>query len=523
VHIRRRRWLIVAALLSALVVAAAISVAIRIPFSSKVLRDRLVSALEDRLDADVDLQELTLRVYPRVHASGRGLTIRFEQRTDVPPLIAIQEFNVDADLIGLWRHRVARVRLDGLAINIPPDDPDSEPDTKDEPDKSGTPPDASVYGRDVVIEELDAPDAQLTILRSEPQKAPRVWRMHQLKLRQVGLASKMPFETDLTNAVPPGQIIAAGTFGPWSRNDPGATPLDGQFTFDHADLGVFNGISGILSARGSFEGTLDKLIVNGQTETPDFMVNLSGHRVPLRTTYRAIVDATNGNTTLDTVDATVLNTRIVSKGGVYEVEGAHGRIVKLDVNIEKGRLDDVMRMAVKTAHPPMVGGLTLSTSLTIPPGPKDIVDKLLLDGRFRINNGRFTDTGVQTKINDLSRRARGKKVSEDEPVARVTSDFAGRFKLGNGGLALSDLSFDVPGAVVRLHGDYSLRRETLAFEGDLNMDAKLSQTTTGFKSLLLRIADPIFRRNGKTVVPLKIAGTRNDPKFALDYKRVFNR
>jgi len=171
VHIRRRRWLIVAALLSALVVAAAISVAIRIPFSSKVLRDRLVSALEDRLDADVDLQELTLRVYPRVHASGRGLTIRFEQRTDVPPLIAIQEFNVDADLIGLWRHRVARVRLDGLAINIPPDDPDSEPDTKDEPDKSGTPPDASVYGRDVVIEELDAPDAQLTILRSEPQKA----------------------------------------------------------------------------------------------------------------------------------------------------------------------------------------------------------------------------------------------------------------------------------------------------------------------------------------------------------------
>ena len=96
--------------------------------------------------------------------------------------------------------------------------------------------------------------------------------------------------------------------------------------------------------------------MNGQTDTPNFMVNLSGHQVPLRTTYRAIVDATNGNTTLDPVDATVLNTRIVAKGGVYEVEGVHGRIVKLDVTIEEGRLEDVMRMAVKTARPPMVGG-----------------------------------------------------------------------------------------------------------------------------------------------------------------------
>jgi hypothetical protein len=123
----------------------------------------------------------------------------------------------------------------------------------------------------------------------------------------------------------------------------------------------------------------------------------------------------------------------------------------------------------------------------------------------------------------LSRRARGRKVVVEVPTAKVTSDFAGRFKLAAGSLSLAALSFNIPGAVVTLHGDYSLRRETLAFEGDLNMDAKLSQTTTGIKSLLLRIADPIFRRNGKTVVPLKIAGPRNDPKFALDYKRVFNR
>ena len=55
------------------------------------------------------------------------------------------------------------------------------------------------------------------------------------------------------------------------------------------------------------------------------------------------------------------------------------------------------------------------------------------------------------------------------------------------------------------------------------MDAKVSETMTGFKSLLLKMADPIFRKNGRTVIPLRIGGTRNDPQFGLDMGRVFRR
>ena len=55
------------------------------------------------------------------------------------------------------------------------------------------------------------------------------------------------------------------------------------------------------------------------------------------------------------------------------------------------------------------------------------------------------------------------------------------------------------------------------------MDAKVSQTVTGFKSLLLKLADPLFNKNGRTVIPLKISGTRNEPKFGLDMGRVFKR
>ncbi len=523
-RIQRRRWAIVAAAIGVLTLAAAVSIAVRFPITSGALRARVISVLADRLDAEVELKGLTLRIYPRLHASGEGLTVRFQKRRDVPPLVAIERFDVDADLIGIWRGRVARVSLAGLAINIPPgaDRDDDETQAKNDAGSSHAADTSRSYARDLVIEELHAPDASLTILRRDPDKPPRVWSLHQLKLRHVGLATKMPFDAMLTNAVPPGQIATSGTFGPWERLNPGATPVGGRFTFDNADLSVFHGISGILSAHGTYEGTLNQIVVDGQTETPDFMVNLSGHQVPLHTTYHARVDATNGNTMLEPVNATVLNTGIVAKGGVYEVEGQHGRVVKLDVSIEDGRLEDVMRMAVNTPEPPMTGTLQLTTVLTIPPGDQDVVDKLQLDGRFAIEEGRFTNREVQTKINDLSRRARGRPESA-APVARVTSDFAARFELANGRLALSGLTFDIPGAVVSLNGAYALRRETLAFSGDLFMDAKISQTMTGFKSFLLKAADPLFRHNGKTRVPLKIGGTRNDPQFGLDVKRVFRR
>ena len=53
------------------------------------------------------------------------------------------------------------------------------------------------------------------------------------------------------------------------------------------------------------------------------------------------------------------------------------------------------------------------------------------------------------------------------------------------------------------------------------MDAKVSETVSGWKSLLLKMVDPLFRKDGRTVIPIKIEGTRNKPQFGLDAKRVF--
>jgi hypothetical protein len=507
-------------------------VASRIPLSSEVLRRRVIETLAERLDAEVELRALTLRFSPQLRAVATGLRIRHRGRTDVPPLISVQQFTVEATLAGLWNRRVQHVALEGLEIQIPPGD--SRQDRRDGQQGRKARPTASAeeagrerseepdYIRQVVIETLEAPDAQLVILRRDPKKAPRVWSMHRLRLQSVGLNSSMPFETVLTNAVPPGEITATGSFGPWARLDPGRTPLAGRFTFERADLGVFEGISGTLSAHGTFGGSLELIDVRGETSTPDFMVTISGHKVPLTTTYHAIVDGTNGNTTLDPVKATILDTSLVAQGGVYDVEGVKGRVVRLDVEIDGGRLEDIMRLAVNTAKPPMTGRLHLKTQFELPPGKRDVVEKLRLAGRFGIEGGRFTDAGVQEKVNELSRRARGEPAGAGE-TPRVASNFSGEFRLANSQLALPVVAFDVPGAVVELSGTYDLRPEQIRFEGNLFMDAKLSETMTGFKSLLLKIVDPLFRREGRTVVPLRIGGSRSRPEFGLDVKRALRR
>ncbi len=518
--VTRRRRVIIAALATAgTLIPLGIVAAARIPFSSEMLRVRLIDALEARLNVDAELRSLSLRFHPSLRAVGEGLVLRARGRSDVPPMIEVKTFTVDANLSGLWHRKVSFVRLDGLRIQIPPNDQNEEPAATEAATPAVSMDD---YLKQVVINDVDAPNSLLTLLRRDPTKPPRVWALHQLHVQHVSFGTQMPFQTVLTNALPPGEIQATGTFGPWQTLDPGRTPLDGEFVFNDADLSVFQGIAGTLSAAGRFHGTLDRIDISGRTHTPDFLVATGGHPVALTTSYHAVVDATNGNTTLDPVNAAFLNTSVIAKGGVYEEAGAKGRVIRLNLSISKGRLEDIMWLAVPAPRAPMRGLLQLNTKFVIPPGKRDIVDKLQLNGDFSIQNGRFTDAAVQTKINELSRRASA-RLDEEPSKSGVGSNFEGRFALDNSQMALPTVRFNVPGALVELHGRYGMKREDIAFDGNLYMDAKMSQTVTGIKSLLLKAVDPFFRRNGKTVVPLKIGGSRAAPKFGVDVGRALRR
>jgi hypothetical protein len=504
---KRRIWLVVG--VAGVLIAGTVWFAARVPFSSDILRKRLTSSLAEQLDSDVELGALTLRVLPHFQAKGEHLVVRYRGRRDVPPLFSVSTFTVDATLAGLWRRHVSRVVLEQLEIQIPPG---TSGDSLQR-ESSGGP--HLIEGRHVIVDVLEAPGSRLVVLPRRPDKRPKVWNLHELRAESVGVNTTMPYRAVLTNAVPPGFIFTEGSFGPWHIDEPGHTPLQGKFTFDAADLSVFKGIAGMLSAEGEYRGSLEHIEVNGKTDTPDFAVKISGHKVPLKAEYSAIVDATNGNTALENVRASFLDTTIVANGGVFDVEGVPGRIITLNISSEDGRLEDFMTLAVPTQSPPMTGALSLTASFELPPGDRDVVDKLRLKGRFAIEGGRFTDQDVQRRINTLSSRARGKPVQSQG----VSSSFAGDFELAEGIMRLPRLTFDVPGAIVDINGRYALRSETLLFAGDLVMDAKLSQTTTGWRSFLLRAVDPLFRRNGRTVVPIRITGSRDTPSFGLDVKR----
>ncbi|OLD19252.1 MAG: hypothetical protein AUJ01_06190 [Acidobacteria bacterium 13_1_40CM_3_65_5] len=518
-----KRWIWVSTSIIAAVVILIVLFAATVPLSSNTLRHRIIQTLSKRLNADVELGDLSLRVYPRLRVEGANLAIRKRGRTDVPPLISIKTFHADADLAGLMHKHVAHVQLDGLDIEVPPSDHDGDNDDKDEKAKGRASEHKAHIEDGVVIDTLDANGAKLLIIPRSTNKKPKEWDIHTLRMHNVGANQAMPYDATLTNAIPPGEIKTSGSFGPWVTDDEGKTPLEGKFTFKDADLSVFHGISGILASKGTFGGSLEWIDINGETDTPNFTIKVSGHPFPLHTKYHSVVDGTNGDTRLERIDASFLESSLVAKGAVLDEPGhVKGRLVTLDIDMERARIEDVMLMAVKATKPPMTGALKLVTKFVLPPGESDVSERLRLDGRFTIAGARFTNYDVQGKIMELSHRGRGQ--SPEAAKASVTSSFAGRFRLADGVLALPEVSFDVPGAKVQLAGQYSLKQETIDFKGMLLLDAKISETTTGVKSLLLKVVDPLFtKEGGGSAIPIKIEGTRNDPKFGLDVGRVFKK
>ena len=509
-----RRWLIISGVL--VLVSGILLLGLTSRLKRRV-RERAVSTLRDRFDSEVEFRTFHVLMFPRILIWGEGLTLRYKGRADLPPLIQVKKFSAQAGLLELVRKpgRVRSIHLEGLRITVRPRRDKSE--TPATPTKKEDRPTISV-----VVDEIVSGNSELDLLPRDPEKPPKTFLIHKLTLNGAGLGQPMSFQARLTNPRPQGEIETRGQFGPWQRDEPGLTPLIGTYTFTNADLAGFRGLAGILSSQGNFKGVLERIEVQGETKTPDFSLRISGHPVSLRTQFHSIVDGTNGNTFLERVRAQILHSSLVANGGVVRTPGAQHRTVFLDVTAVEAKVEDLLRLAVKADRPPMIGLISLKTKLEIPPGEGDIADRLKLSGAFGIGSARFTKLDVQKKVNALSRRGRGEPPSEE--LGTVVSNLKGRFLLRNGVMTFSNLTFGVPGASVHLSGSYTLRSEELDFRGTLRLQAKLSQTTTGWKSLFLKPVDPWFERGGAgTVLPIRITGTERSPSFGLDVGRVLTR
>jgi AsmA-like C-terminal region len=526
---RREKW---AAGAGAVLVLTAVGVTVAGSILSRrfepYIRDQAEQYLRTRFHADVSIAALHVHL-PRLSpvrvlfTQGRGamawvdgenVTMRMKGRQDSLPLFTMRKFTAGVDLGNLFEtpKHVPVVNIEGLQINIPPKGqrPDLTPD-RSEADQADR---ESETNPMVIIDRVTVRDATLVMLPQDAAKRPLRFAIHDLNLQSAGKGVAMKYQALLTNPKPPGQIRSSGTFGPWRAGEPGDSRLSGDYTFDHADLGVFSGIAGILRSKGRFEGELDSIMARGEADVPDFRLKRSENRVPLHTQFEVLVDGTNGNTTLKPVIATLGSTRFTTSGAVFKNEGDQHRSIQLDVNMPVGHMRDVLHLAMK-GPPFMEGELNLKTRLEIPPLSGKVKDKLRLDGRFDVTGGHFLKSTIQDQIDSLSRRGQGQPKNQE--IDEVISRMMGSFKLENGVITFRDLTFGVPGADVHLQGDYDLDADMLDFHGALKLQAKVSQTMSGWKHWLLKPVDPFFSKHGAgTFLRIKVAGDSKAPKFGLD-------
>ncbi len=516
------RWGAIAAVGTLIVLTIAAAAGSR----TEPLRELVVATLVDRLGTEVELRSFSVDTFPQVVVNGYGLKLRFhDQDSTIPPLIEIERFTVHSSLFDLLRRprRFREVTLEGLVVNIPPGGikgagADAGAAEEIKPRDRGKPGQSPI-----IVDVLHANGALLRIIPRKAGKNPKEFAIHALTMRTLGLAQEMPFTATLTNPVPKGLIETDGTFGPWQKDSPGSTPLAGRYSFQKADLNTIKGIGGILDSLGDFGGRLDRIQVKGTTSTPDFQVDVSGQPVALNTTFTAVVDGTDGDTYLEEVNAQFLKTFLTARGAVVGKKGVKGRTVDLKVHVTEGRIEDLLRLSTKSEKPLMVGRVQLETDFLLPPGEPDVIERLQLAGKFDVGAATFTDRGVQQKLTGMSKRARG--LDQEESAGNVVSNLSGTFRLDNARLRFSRLSFSMPGAGVLLNGSYGLRSEEMEFDGTLRMQATISEAAGGgAKGFFLKMVDPIFRKKGSgAVVPIKIRGTRDDPKFGLDVGRVLKR
>ncbi len=349
---RRSRWRWLGIVLLVLFIGAAIGTRLLISHAEPILRARIIETLSTRFNSRVELGELHVSVMKGLQVSGGGLRVfgSFDpnpSQTGIQPLFAVSSFRFRTTIRSLLRTpmHIDSVHVQNLVLNIPP---------KEERKQA---PQLRPKGGKIRISvgQIVSDDAKLVINTLKPGKLPTEFDISHLVLRTIASGQPLHFDATLVNPKPVGDIASSGYFGPFQEDSPRDTPVKGDYSFSNADLGTIKGIGGILSSTGRYSGTLGGIVVDGTTDTPDFRLSISEHPVPLHTEFHAIVDGTDGDTYLQPVKAQLLNSPFVCNGFIVKETQPPGRHVKLDVVVEKGRIEDFLKLGVKTDPAVMTG------------------------------------------------------------------------------------------------------------------------------------------------------------------------
>jgi len=230
------------------------------------------------------------------------------------------------------------------------------------------------------------------------------------------------------------------------------------------------------------------------------------------------------------VDATLGHSHFTAQGQIVRVPVAvvadaqqyGGHDIALTVNVDKAWIEDFLRLASRTGKTLLTGDVTIKAALHIPPGTAPVEERMKLNGNFALGGARFTSDKMQGRIAELSLRGEGRPEDlKNTDPASIVSEMQGSIRMAGGVITLPELNYTVPGAKIQLAGTYRLADGALNFTGKAKMEASMSKMVGGWKGMLLKPADRIFKRDGAGAeVPIHIEGTRDAPKFGIDYERL---
>lgn len=497
---------------TAVVVLVTLAATAGLLISARGLEPRLhawvTGALSESLQSEVTLGRVALKLSP-LRLDARDLMVRHRGRTDIPPLIVVQSFVVDLKPLDLWSSTVEHVRVDGMEVHIPPKD--DQTGKRPLPRTGG----GSGKGPQLLVRRFTATNTRLAIVPRTKGNNPKVWDIYELEMDDLGADAPSRFRAALTNPIPYGTIESVGRFGPWDAAEPGASALEGEYTFA-ADLGTIKGLHGRLDASGTMSGVLEQISTSGETRTPDFRLTaLDGAGLPLTTSYDAVVDGTKGDVELKRVDIMLGSSPMQARGVIEGTRGLKGKRVVLNLTAKAVNVAELLQLTSK-ADPPMARGtVSVDAAFDLPQGEADVMDRLELEGSFKAERLRFADAGVQDKIDTLSRRGQGRPT--DQSIDNVASNVTSKFTLSQRALTYRGLAFTVQGASIKLDGTHRLSSRTLALEGEVLLKASASETLTGFKRWLVKPFDSLLRKNGAgTRLVITVEGTQDEPKVGLE-------
>ncbi len=473
------------------------------------LHHKLVSAVRNELlpqwsrdyDSAVTLDRLSVWVLPSIRITGDGLTFRLHGHESEPPLLHARRITATAGILQIlgkpYHLRLLDIR--GLELNVPHNRAKRAPRNETARSK-------------FFIDEIRADGGILRKLPAETGAQPLEFQFPRVKLRTSGVNSEVRFDTEVRVPKPPGLVRAQGSVGPWDALRIPEMKAEGHFHFSDVDLSVFHPVLGTLDATGDFNGTLKQLNVTGRAVVPAFETRNAKRPLEFHADYRATVDATNGDTRVEGIEAEFLHSKLVAHG---DIRGRKEKIIQLDAEMPRGRLEDVLLFILKDPKPPFTGSASFHWQFTAPLTSKDTVREMRIDGPASLEDVRPSKERTREKLDALSAKGQGEPQAAGSISART--NVHGQIDVREGVAHLAGVSLRTPGVVVLLHGTYQLRSEQLNLSGTARLEAKLSQTTTGFKSALLKIVDPFFKKKkAGAAVPVRVTGTARDPNVRTD-------